>query len=149
MSGTAAAPITAAPLVVLAAIKVESNAPVELGLDHLLARNEAAGALAGKATAVVVVPDIVKGGLIVGGQYGEGAPVKHGKPVAYYNTMAASYGLQIGVQTFGQALFLMNERALAHLDDSEYREIVVGRPITSLHAGKAADFGTTTAKDDI
>ncbi len=41
------------------------------------------------------------------------AASKNGKTVAYYNSVAASYGLQAGVQTFGYALFFMNDGALA------------------------------------
>ena len=33
--------------------------------------------------------------------------------------MAASYGLQAGVQKFGYALFLMNDKALAYLDRTD------------------------------
>jgi len=132
-----------------AASKDEIDAKVGLGLEHLLASNAAAKALAESAVAVLVFPDIVKGGLIVGGQYGEGALVKDGRPVAYYNTVAASYGPQIGVQRFGYALFFMNDKALAYLDKSEGWEIGVGPTITILDVGKAANFSTTTANDDI
>jgi lipid-binding SYLF domain-containing protein len=132
-----------------AASKDEIDAKVGLGLEHLLASNAAAKALAESAVAVLVFPDIVKGGLIVGGQYGEGALVKDGRPVAYYNTVAASYGPQIGVQRFGYALFFMNDKALAYLDKSEGWEVGVGPTITILDAGKAANFSTTTANDDI
>lgn len=34
---------------------------------------------------------------MVGAQHGDGALLVHGKAVAYYNTVAASYGLQAGV----------------------------------------------------
>jgi lipid-binding SYLF domain-containing protein len=43
-----------------------------------------------KAIGILVFPGIVKGGFIVGGQYGEGALIKDGKTVGYYNTVAAS-----------------------------------------------------------
>jgi len=132
-----------------AASKHEIDAKVDLALKHLLASNAAAKALAESAVAILVFPDIVKGGLIVGGQYGEGALLQGGRPVAYYNTIAASYGLQIGVQSFGYALFFMNDKALAYLDKSEGWEIGVGPTITILDVGKAANFSTTTANDAI
>jgi lipid-binding SYLF domain-containing protein len=132
-----------------AATAREIDVKVELALEGLLAENEAARALAEKATAILVFPDIVKGGLIIGGQYGEGALIKHGKPVAYYNTVAASYGLQLGVESFGYALFLMDEKALAYLDKSEGWELGVGPSITVVDAGKAANLSTTTAQDEV
>src|SRR5262249_481727 len=61
--------------------------------------------LADKAVAVLVFPKIIKGGFLIGGQYGDGALRKRGQTVAYYRSLAASYGFQAGVQTFGYALF--------------------------------------------
>src|SRR5215510_10532225 len=80
----------------------------------LLKQNKAARLLAGKARAVLVFPSIVKAGFMFGGQIGEGALLRGGKPVAYYSSVAASYGLQAGVQTYGYALFFMNEGSLAY-----------------------------------
>jgi lipid-binding SYLF domain-containing protein len=61
----------------------------------------------------LVFPRIIKGGLVIGGQYGEGALFKQGQLAGFFNTVAASYGLQIGAQTFGYAMFLMTDDALA------------------------------------
>jgi len=44
--------------------------------------------------------------------------LKGGKPVGYYRTAAASYGLQAGAQKFGYALFFMTDSALPYLDKS-------------------------------
>ena len=71
-----------------------------------------------KAKGILVFPSIVKGGLVVGGQYGDGALLKNDKVVGYYNTVAGSYGLQAGVQKFGYAMFFMNDSSLAYLDKS-------------------------------
>lgn len=76
-----------------------------------------------KAKAVLVFPNIVKAGFIVGAQYGEGVLLINGKLVAHYNSVAGSYGLQAGVQAFGYALFLMNDKAVQYLDKSNGWEI--------------------------
>lgn len=145
----AAAPAVLAARAAPAATAAAIDAEVKLALGHLLASNAAAAALARDAVAVLVFPDIVKGGLLIGGQYGEGALLKDGRTVGYYTTVAASYGLQIGVQKFGYALFFLNEKALAYLDRSEGWELGVGPTVTILDAGKAANLSTTTARDDI
>jgi len=67
------------------------------------------------AKAILVFPNIVKGGLIVGGQYGEGAWRQRGKMIGYNRLTAASYGLQAGPQSFGYALFFMTDTALKYL----------------------------------
>ncbi|NIP74930.1 MAG: twin-arginine translocation pathway signal, partial [Xanthomonadales bacterium] len=77
---------------------------INLALGRLWKEAPNARDIANKAKGMLVMPKVVKGGLIVGGAYGEGAlkindPVvgyeKHG---GYYSVAAASIGLQIGVQ---------------------------------------------------
>ena len=84
-----------------------------------------------------------------GGQIGEGALLKGGKPVAYYNTVAASYGLQAGVQTFGYALFFMNDKSLDYLDKSEGFELGVGPSIVVVDEGMGKSMTSTTVTQDV
>ena len=84
-----------------------------------------------------------------GAQYGEGVLRKGNKSVGYYNTVAASYGLQAGVQSFGYALFFMTEPALEYLDKSDGFELGVGPSIVVLDAGKAKTMTTTTMQNAI
>ena len=63
---------------------------VSAALNALYAGEPAAKELGDKSKAVLVFPDVLKAGLIVGGQYGEGALRMGGKTVGYYNTVAAS-----------------------------------------------------------
>ena len=65
-----------------------------------------------KAKGILVFPGIVKGGFIVAGQYGEGALLKEGQTVGYYNSIQASYGYQAGLQKYGYALFFMTDSAI-------------------------------------
>ena len=86
---------------------------------------------------------------MVGGQYGEGALRKHGKTVAYYNTISASYGLQIGVQRYGYALFFMTNSALEYLDRSDGWELGTGPSVVIVDKGMAGGMSTTTASSDV
>jgi lipid-binding SYLF domain-containing protein len=82
----------------VAASRKELNRDGINALKNLYATNPAARRLGEKARAVLVFPNIVKAGFMFGGQIGEGVLLKGGKPVAYYNSVAASYGLQAGIQ---------------------------------------------------
>ncbi len=53
--------------------------------------------LADDAAGILVFPKILKGGLIIGGQYGEGALFQNDAVKQYYSTAAASFGLQAGL----------------------------------------------------
>ena len=90
-----------------------------------------------------------KGGVIVGGQYGEGALRAGGKTVGYYSTAAASYGLQAGVQSFGYAMMFMTDNAIQYLKKSSGWEIGVGPSVVVVDEGMARSLTTTTAKDDV
>jgi len=133
----------------LAASASEINRNVDAALKTLLAKSPSAKALSEKAKAILVFPAITKGGFIVGGQYGEGALRKNHKTVGYYSTVAASYGLQIGIQRFGYALFFMSDSALKWLDKSDGWEIGTGPSIVVVDVGAAGALTTTTAQSDI
>jgi lipid-binding SYLF domain-containing protein len=119
------------------------------GLDGLYATNTAAKLLGEKARAVLVFPNIVKAGFMFGGQMGNGVLLRGGRPAGYYNSVAASYGFQAGLQVFGYALFFMNDRALAYLGKSEGFEIGVGPSIVVVDAGVGKTLTSTTITQDV
>ena len=128
-----------------AAIKRDAQA----ALKTLYDTTPKAKMLGEKAKAVLVFPSILKAGLIIGGQGGNGALFVDGKAVAYYNIAAASWGLQAGAQEFGYAMFLMTDAARKYLDSSEGWEVGVGPSIVVVDEGAAKSLTTTTAKDDV
>jgi lipid-binding SYLF domain-containing protein len=127
----------------------EIDREVDSALQQLYDKTPAAKELSTIAKGILVFPDIVKGGFIVGGQYGKGALRKEGKTAGYYNTVAASYGLQAGLQKFGYAMFFITKSGLDHLEKSSGWEIGVGPSIVIVDAGLAKSLTTTTAKKDI
>lgn len=85
----------------------------------------AARELAGEAAGMLVFPGVVAGGLVVGGEYGEGALIVGGRTVDYYNTASASLGLTVGAQVKTQVLLFMSARSLAQFRASRGWEIGV------------------------
>ena len=118
-------------------------------LKALYQRNEAARLLGTKAKAVLVFPRIVKAGFMFGGQIGEGVLFEGERPTAYYNSVAASYGLQAGVQVFGYALFFMNDSALSYLAKSDGWEVGVGPSIVVVDQGVGKSLTSTTITQDV
>jgi lipid-binding SYLF domain-containing protein len=105
--------------------------------------------LGGKARAVLVFPSILKAGFMFGGQLGNGVLMKGGRTAGYYNSVAASYGFQAGVQKFGYALFFMNDAALAYLDKSGGFEIGIGPSIVVVDEGVGKSLTSTTLTHDV
>jgi lipid-binding SYLF domain-containing protein len=129
--------------------KADLNRDSQKVLNNLLATEPAAKALSERAVAVLVFPSVKKGGFLVGGQYGEGVLWRRGKPIGYYSTAGASYGLQAGAQVYGYALFFMAEKALKYLESSEGFEVGVGPSVVVVDSGTAKSVTTTTAQKDI
>lgn len=144
-------------VVVLAASAAEVYAKPAAELDRqtgaalrgLLASNDAARALARDARAILVFPNIVKGGFLFGGAFGEGALRVGDRVQGYYRTVSASYGLQAGIQSYGYALFFMNDAALEYFRKTEGWEVGVGPTLVIADEGLAGSLSTTTARSDI
>ena len=134
---------------VYAASAAEIDQEVDAALQKLYASTPSAKELSKVAKGILVFPDVIKAGLIVGGQYGVGALRKDGKTIGYYKTMAASYGLQAGAQSFGYALFFLTDAALEYLEKSDGWELGVGPSIVVVDSGVASSLTTSTAQDDI
>lgn len=129
--------------------KADLSKDAHASLATLYATVPAAKALGAKAYAVLVFPKVTKAGLGIGGLRGGGALIRNGKTAAYYKTSGGSIGLQAGVQTYGYAMFFMNEKALAELDKADGFEIGVGPSVVVVDEGMAKQTTTTTMKDDI
>jgi lipid-binding SYLF domain-containing protein len=140
---------TVRPPVVQAASRQELERDAAAALKSLYANNSAARLLGGKARAVLVFPHMIKAGFMFGGQVGEGVLKKGGKTVGFYNSVAASYGLQAGAQTFGYALFFMNDGALSYLDRSGGWEVGVGPSIVVVDEGVGKSLTSTTLTQDV
>ena len=129
------------------AASISSNS--RAALKTLYAANPTAKMMGGKAKAILVFPKILKAGFMFGAQGGEGAIFKGGKVTGYYRTLAASYGFQAGVQSFGYALFFMSQSAVDYLAKSKGWEIGSGPSVVIVDEGMAKSLSTTTLKDDV
>ena len=68
--------------------------------------------LAKKAAGVLVFPNVIKAGIGLGGEYGEGVLQIRGAQAGYYSIAAASIGFQLGAQARSQIILFMNQNAL-------------------------------------
>jgi lipid-binding SYLF domain-containing protein len=137
------------PSVALGASASAINRDVTASLTTLYKNTAGAKALADKAVAVLVFPSIVKAGFIIGGQFGDGALRKHGKTVAYYRSLAASYGFQAGVQEFGYVLFFTDDASLQYLENSAGWELGTGPSLVVLDEGFGKSLSTTTLQKGV
>ncbi len=138
-----------APAAALATDRAALERDARNAYQKLIGKVPAAKALAKDADAVLVFPKIIKAGLVVGGQYGDGVLFRGDKVVGYYNTSGASYGLQAGAQEYGYIMFLMNEKAVHSLSRNEGLEIGVGPSVVVVDQGMGKTMTSSTATEDI
>lgn len=137
-------PVTQANAAGSSASRISSDS--RAALNSLYAKNPTARALGRKARGVLVFPSVVKGGLMIGGQAGNGAMIRDtGEISGYYQTTAISYGLQAGVQEFGYALFLMDDDAFRAINRSGGWEVGSSPSLVIVDGGRAASLSTATA----
>lgn len=131
-----------------AATAEDLNRDSAQALQNLVNTNPAAASMARNAHGVLIFPNIVKAGLVFGGAYGEGTMMKGGHVTDYYNSVTGSWGLQVGAQSYGYVVFLMNNKAVDYIDKSAGWEIGVGPTVVVVDSGMAKNLSTSTLKDD-
>jgi lipid-binding SYLF domain-containing protein len=147
-AGFALAGLLAVASVPAAAQHPQLDANARAALNSLKEKVPVAGTLEKRAVAVLVFPEVTKAGFLIGGEYGNGVMFRHGRFAGHYNTAGVSYGLQAGAQTFGYALFFMNEAALRSLDTTGGFQVGVGPSVVVLDQGMAKSLTSETLTSD-
>jgi len=101
------------------------------------------------AKGVLVFPNVIKAGIGIGGEYGEGALRIGGKTVDYYSTAAASIGFQLGAQSKTVILVFMEDNALKNFQGSSGWEAGVDGSVALIELGTGGAIDTTNIKDPI
>jgi lipid-binding SYLF domain-containing protein len=127
---------------VLAKAAKEIDASVDVALERFYKQVPEARSLSEKARGILVMPDVIKGAFIVGGEYGEGALRVEGKTVDYYNLIAGSFGFQFGGEAKDIIIMFMTDEALQQFRASKGWEVGVDGNVAliTLGGGKQVDF---------
>jgi lipid-binding SYLF domain-containing protein len=127
----------------------EINASVDACLDRFYKQVPGGKEAAAKAKASLVMPSVYKAGLIVGGEYGEGALRVGGKNTAYYNLASGSIGFQIGGEAKDIILLFMTDEALKKFQASKGWEVGVDGNVAVINVGGGERVDFTKLKDPI
>ncbi|HEX4504238.1 MAG TPA: lipid-binding SYLF domain-containing protein [Alphaproteobacteria bacterium] len=127
----------------------EIDADASAALQRLYAKSTKARDMAKTAKGILIFPNIVKAGFLVGAQSGDGVLRIGGKSTAYFNISAGSFGLQAGVQSFSYAMFFMTQSALDYLDKSDGWQVGSGPSVVVIDKGAAASTTSTTLSQDV
>lgn len=131
------------------ATKAEIDAKVQEAVENFHKQTSAGKTLSEKAVGMLVFPEVIKAGVGVGGEYGEGSLLVKGRPVAYYSTASASIGFQLGAQVKSQVILFMNHKVLQDFRKSRGWKAGVDGSVALATLGAGGEIDTNTMKEPI
>jgi len=102
-----------------------------------------------RAAGVLVFPRVIKAGIGIGGEYGEGALRIGGRTAAYYSTAAASIGFQLGAQAKTLVIVFLEEDALSEFRRSKGWKAGIDGSIAVVEWGAGEDINNIDIQDPI
>ncbi|WP_175717321.1 BPSL1445 family SYLF domain-containing lipoprotein [Burkholderia anthina] len=127
------------------------DASVNATLSRLYSTVPGSRELVAKSRGVLVFPNVLQAGFIVGGQSGNGALRVGGSTVGYYNTSSLSVGLQAGAQSKAIVFLFMTQDALDSFRKSEGWSAGADASVAVVKVGAngAVDSNTATAPVEV
>ena len=138
----ATAATVAAPRIVEAASAAELEADANETLHSFVRQVPGARELAAKAAGILVFPSVVKAGIGIGGEYGEGILLNQQRVEGYYNLISASFGFQLGVQERSVILMFMTQDALRGFEERAGWKVGVDGSVTIITVGVGGGIDT-------
>ncbi len=127
----------------------EIDLSVEVALERFYEQVRGAREFARSAKGMLVMPNVKKAALFVGGEYGEGALLVDGLTLGYYNIISGSFGLSVGAQSKDLIIAFMTAEAVSAFRNSNGWEAGVDGNIALLDVGAGERIDTTTIKSPI
>ncbi|RKE35935.1 lipid-binding SYLF domain-containing protein [Paraburkholderia sp. BL23I1N1] len=121
------------------------DASVDGTMSRLYTTVKGSRELVSKARGVLVFPSVLQAGLIVGGQYGEGALRVGGSSVGYYSTISGSFGLQAGAQSKAIIFLFMTQDSLDSFRNADGWSAGGDASVALVKMGANGAIDTTTA----
>ena len=127
----------------------EIDASVNAALDRFYKQVGGSRDLIQKARGVLVFAGVIKAGIGVGGEYGEGALRIGSRTSAYYSIAAASIGFQLGAQKKDVIIVFLEDSALTKFQASQGWQVGVDGSVVLIDVGANASIDTTKINQPI
>ncbi|AOY91759.1 hypothetical protein BKK79_08065 [Cupriavidus sp. USMAA2-4] len=133
----------------VAAKRQQINAGVEGALNRLYGSVSGSRELAQRAQGILVFPRVLSAGLVVGGEYGEGALRSRGQTVGYYSTASASVGLTAGGQSKAVIIMFMTPEAYSKFLNSSGWTAGVDANVALIKVGANGTIDTLVSQQPV
>ena len=102
-----------------------------------------------QAAGYLVFPRVIKVGIGVGAETGEGALVVDGRSASYFRTTSGSFGLQLGAQSKSMVIAFMTKESLAKFRGSSGWQVGVDGSVALIDLGAGKQINTGNIKDPV
>ena len=127
----------------------EIDASADAAMDRFYKQVKDAKEVVRQAKGMLVLPNVKKGALIVGGEYGQGVMRIGGKTVEYYSMISGSVGFQIGGQAKDVIIAFMTSDGLKKFRNSKGWEAGVDGNVALVTLGAGESAVSSMGKDPI
>jgi lipid-binding SYLF domain-containing protein len=145
--------LLATALVVPAAVLAESaqvtDTRVNEAIEDFKAKVNGADVFLNQSAGYLVFPRVIKIGIGIGGETGEGALRMAGKTDAYYRTSSGSIGFQLGAQAKSIVIAFMTKEALDKFRNSDGWKVGVDGSVALIDLGAGKSIDTHNIKDPV
>jgi len=126
-----------------------TNAKVDETIADFRKQVNGADVFLNQAAGYLVFPRVIKIGVGIGGETGEGALRVGGKTEAFYRTSSGSIGFQLGAQAKSIVIAFMTKEALDKFRNSEGWKVGIDGSVALIDLGAGKTIDTQNIKDPI
>ncbi len=145
----AAAALMLCPAAAFSATAAELDEAVRETLATFADEVDGASTFLDNAAGYLVFPRVIKVGIAIGGETGEGALIAGGATAGYYRTVAGSFGFQLGAQAKSIVIAFMTQGALDQFRNSSGWKVGVDGSVALIDLGAGKSIDTTSIKDPV
>ncbi|HZN23947.1 MAG TPA: YSC84-related protein [Burkholderiales bacterium] len=132
-----------------AAKRREIDSGVDGTLTRLYSTARGSQELAGRARGILIFPRVLSGGLVIGGEYGDGVLRVGGRPDGYYRLVGGSLGWQIGAQSRAIVLMFLTQDALDRFRKSSGWTVGADATVAVANVGATGEVDSNTIKQSV
>jgi lipid-binding SYLF domain-containing protein len=132
-----------------AARRREIDSAADSTLTRLYASARGAKELASRAQGILIFPRVLSGGLVVGGEFGDGVLRSGGRTEGYYRVVGGSFGWQIGGQSQAIVLMFLTQDALDRFRKSNGWTVGADASVAVARMGATGEIDSNTIKQSI
>lgn len=132
-----------------AASTAEIDASVAESIEAFKKEVNGADVFLDQAAGYLVFPRVIKVGIGLGAETGEGALVVNNRSAAYFRTTSGSFGLQLGAQAKSMVIAFMTKESLAKFRESTGWQVGVDGSVALIDLGAGKQINTGNIKDPV